>query len=168
MSVDYHVHVGPYARVKLTPRKVDQEIKTCSNTKCRRYKDEEEDEDSKFCPQCGSPVKKRVVKVDGDNADEDSYEVGRLGEFLSECSAESLEGYKIYVSNENWKTKDGVGVGSVFDPTNDFADLFYTPDELEAEITAFEQRYVKELDKIKLIFGAANVEVRWGVISTAG
>ncbi len=148
MGSSPHVYIGPYLRC--VNGKVDAVETHHGCTQCRR----EETDDALFCNRCGGPCGPFTYPTQRDRVD--AFDV-------SEKIKERLHFYEngdqdVWMPNVDVPTIDRETTpdGGVVVPITD--------DMLTAETLAFRQFFEKEFRVIGQEYGAANVQIQFGVV----
>lgn len=158
MGIDYHIHVGPYIKVKETIVKQKEEFYSCINIFCKNHKKHIAD---KFCNECGKKIELFSHFIDS-SIDFDVYEEfdEKFCEGFSEYKPNSLNGFRIFISNKSDKLHES------FNVKYDCFESSYTGEEINKKLVLFCNKYSKEINKIESVFGGEqNVSIHWGVLS---
>ena len=157
MGCDYYVNVGPVVVINNPPVDTTEKHLSCCNDKCVKF---HKYGSGKFCPDCGSPIQEWIKPVNKP-LEVDLYEL--LKESLTPADDEaSGESTIILIAN---KQSEKVGFNQ-FNLKYEPFEIFPKIEEINGNIEKFKQVFEIELNKLKEIFGAGNVEVRYGTIGT--
>ena len=161
MGVYIHQHFGPFLKVKDEKVQVPFNYRGCSNVDCKNNKKET---NSSFCPICGSSVSQQTKITTKSKLRElniDELTDGSLTEVFTP-NERSFEGYSYYIPNEK---RDAPREFSIYPRDHDIL-ITEDPDKnKEKEIEWFNQKFKKEIDKVKELMSDHNVTITWGFIS---
>jgi len=157
MGTSYYVYIGPYLEVHNPPRPTRDEFQGCSNRKCRSYHHRSS---AKFCSDCGGVIG-LVSKPTTEQIDFDCYEEcdERLTEQFREERPEKKKDYSYFVPNQG---KIGRNF-SAYD--TELAEINSTI--ISEELHHFKVKFEKDVNRLKEVFGADAVALKWGVMAYA-
>lgn len=158
MGVDYNVLIGPYIKAThsdKTKRYEPNNKKICTKSECSD--NNHYSLTSQFCQQCGSLL---TVKDVG----------GREIKEYFDCCEQGCENliYSLYLPDEDAEyffSNSGKVPGLSVDPKHDFGILLSEPIDAQHQLQSFAEVAAPAIDKLKVFYGADNVQVLWGVIS---
>ena len=157
MSVSYYWYIGPYIKVYNPLKQSTEKFHSCTNPKCENYEERISDQ---YCSKCGTKI--GIVEVPcNTRIDFDVYYEFK-DEQLAEINRYDSSGDKdniYYISN-----KKNLGAGRKLD-CNDCEEISFDSDIIESELRVMKKDFVKEIVRLKEIFGEENVNVLWGAIS---
>lgn len=173
MSITYRAYCGPYLRCTKTFTTVEDKHAGCVNNGCPRQ-NKKSTSNIKFCPQCGTAIGLFVVQTKvqvGDSLDELFDGDNPFCNVFTESGPKSLyHKYDILVSNRrqeydsNCEDEDTSRQFFVFIGDKEVCqDL--TEIDPKVEIAEFEQKNIKEIAKLREVYGQNEVVVLWGFLT---
>lgn len=158
MGCDYLVNVGPVVVINNPPVDTTEKHISCCNDKCVQF---HKYGSGKFCPDCGSPIQEWIKPVNKP-LEVDLYELLKEVLIPSDYMQHSSTPKIILIAN---KQSEEVGFKH-FNLKYEPFEFFPKIEEINGNIEKFKQVFQSELNALKNIFGAENVEVRYGTIGT--
>ncbi len=155
MGVSYYTYVGPYIKVHNPPKPTTIGIQSCTNIKCKNYKQRSSDQ---FCSKCGTKI--GVVNMpSSDRIHFDFYD--EFNDKLAEIRTEyTYRGdYQFFISN-----KKNLGGGRILNCNNE-EELSVNETTITADVQKFKKDLKLEIDRMENVFGMSNVNILWGVIT---
>lgn len=157
------VYVGPYIKCLVDRIVPNKEIWTCSSDICDLVQKRKElSKDHKFCSQCGSPAAMVTVQ----DSERDAISTWTINEEtnerLSEYNGENAKkGIHLYVPNQDWPRPfivdgDDDSIGEV---------MVVEPDIIKTEKAWLTKEFAAEMKIVKKHYGAAKVQVLWGILA---
>jgi hypothetical protein len=153
MSCHYHAFVGPYIEVHNPLRIGTKSVKTCTNEKCSKHGAYSADS---FCSKCGSAIGEVNIPCRERKKFDVWTEFGGKEPFY-EISGERLKidnDYVLYHSNMNKGPGRTLYENCVILPM----DAAFVQNEIDSLKTF----HVKELARLKEVFGDESVKIKWG------
>jgi len=163
MGTDYCVNVGPVIVINNPPRDTNERHVSCCNDKCVKFHRYSSGE--KFCPECGSRIAEWFETVTKP-LDVDFYELFKDERLVpSDFHSSSSSSTVILIANKEKDTKAANFQHFHLNYDGPF-EVFPKIEEIGSNIEKFKQIFDSDLNKLKEIFGADNVEVRYGTVGT--
>ena len=157
MGCDFYVNIGPVVVINNPPVDTKERHVSCCNDKCVKF---HKYGTGKFCPECGSPITEwfepvtRPLKID-------FYTL--LAQHLMPSDHERYDtSTVILIPNRNCRE---VGFAR-YDLKQQPFEHFPKAEEMAASVEKFKELFAGELNKLNEVFGASNIEVRYGTIGT--
>jgi hypothetical protein len=157
MGVDYNVVLGPYIQCTNTPQETEREKRTCPNKKCKMHGREFFDKDTKFCQECGKPIEKIKIKEMGEKVE--AWEIAEKLK-LSTISGEFKlpKNTDLFIGNKRDHLRK-----TLFD-AHDEQLLEVSAEMIATELATFADDYSAAIAKLRELYGADNVTLKWGLI----
>jgi hypothetical protein len=162
MSIDYHVHIGPYIKCRRSTVQDVTTVRTCPNEGCKKHLAIYNKEIA-FCSDCGTKILEKEIPRNRPKVSFEDVEEKFGGTFLELLTEYNQQPENIYVSNiKREHRKDG---GFDFDPhyCSGFFQNF-DGEDIANGIETFTNEFAEEIEGFKELYGDSNVEVAWGVI----
>ena len=152
--------VGPYIQVFNPVKEGLEKYKTCVNGYCQAYK-RPLALNKPFCPECGSAVGEGVRPTRKRNPFDFDKEFGdKIYEVLTHSKPVGFEEFSFFVSN-NPATDGG------FKCTHESEVIEMTAETIDSDMRRFQMNRQQDINRLKEIFGAENVLVKWGTIDAS-
>jgi hypothetical protein len=168
MGVTHFTYCGPYVECKVGKTTSTFPKSRCSNPACKQHTRESEDQPDQFCGQCGSPFE--TVAVEREVETVDPYELQEkfggvlwqpFGRFKDDLSEHSLH---IWVGTKEDEDKDDQGNRSLVSDDEEESLREIQVADIGSELKQFHRTYAEELNRLRTVYGRANVTVKWGLV----
>jgi hypothetical protein len=168
MGVTRITYCGPYVECKVGKTTSTFAKSRCSNPACKQHTRESEGQRDKFCGQCGSAFE--TIAVEREVEAVDPYELQEkfggvlwqpFGFFASELSEQGLH---IWVGTKEDENKDDQDNRSLVSDNEEESLREIQVADIGSELKQFHRTYAEELNRLRTVYGRANVKVKWGLV----
>lgn len=163
MGISASNFLGPYLWCRTFEIDSTKTARTCSNEKCKHYKSGHNEKKKRFCEICGYPFQEREVPIKKTNVNPNELSE----EFANRLSQPGGDEFYYRMREQNfhiWMPQAGLTRDPDFGGEQDSLELPIAEGAREAEVIEFQQVFTKEIVRCHELYGAENVEVRWGFI----
>lgn len=154
-------YVGPYLACQDKEIEVVKKTKKCKSLDCPNFN--QTLSEAIFCPKCGKPLQEEENKYKtwlSFVEDEKWYEL-----------EESLDSGEINILEYRDADKNRIVVATDIVRIDEYTTILLSDDKMpnfDQEKQQFAERYAKQIEILKSIFGEDKVQVKWGVIQNLG